>query len=95
MSGREIATRIALISLVVGGIAAAAMAMGADAAFLPTPLLFLGWLLALILVIRPFAYWRFGKRIGDWIVVLLIFGPFAILATPILWWEHRDLEPGA
>jgi hypothetical protein len=89
------ATRLGWIALVVGAVALVAVVMERDPAFVLPASLALAWWLSLLLVIRPLVYERYGTRTGDWIVVILVAGPFAILAAPVLWWEHRNLEPGA
>jgi hypothetical protein len=90
---RDLVNRIGAIGLIVGAVALAAALTGrSNFSF---PLLGLAYWLSLIIVIRPYVYDRYGRRNGDWITVILILGPLAILVAPILWWEHRGLEPGA
>ncbi len=92
MGDRELIYRFGVVGLIVGAVGLAATVVGQSN--LALPLLGLAWWLSLILVIRPYVYERFGKKTGDWTIVILILGPFAIFAAPILWWEHRDLDPG-
>jgi hypothetical protein len=93
MTSREVVSRLCAITFVVGAVVLIAVVTGRSSG-LVLPASLLAWWLSLLLVIRPYVYERFGRRAGDWIVVILIAGPFAILAAPVLWWEHRNLEPG-
>ena len=93
MNDHDLVKRIAAIGLIVGAVALVAALTGrSNFAF---PLVGLAYWLSVIIVVRPYGYERYGRRTGDWIVVALILGPFAVLAAPILWWEHRGVEPGA
>ena len=95
MTSREVVTRCAWIAAIVAAVDVVAVAMGRRLEFvLPPSVALAGWL-ALLLVIRPYVYERFDRRTADWIVVILLVGPFAVLAAPFLWWEHRNLEPTA
>lgn len=89
MNDRELLYRFGAVALIVGGVALAATVAGRSDFALPLFAL-AGWL-SLILVIRPHAYERYGRKTGDWIMVILILGPVAILVAPILYWQHRDL----
>ena len=93
MDGRDLATRIGAIGLIVGAVAL--VATWAGRSDFAVPLLVLAYWLSVIVVVRPYVYDRYGRRTGDWIVVALILGPFAVLVAPILWWEHRGVEPAA
>lgn len=89
MNDRELLHRFGAVALIVGGVLLAATLAGkSDLAF---PLLAMAWWLSLLLVIRPYAYERYGRKTGDWIMVILILGPLALLVAPILYWQHRDL----
>ena len=93
MNDHDLVNRIGVIGLIVGAVALAAALTGrSNFAF---PLVGLAYWLSLIIVIRPYVYDRYGRRTGDWIMVILIPGPFALLVAPILWWEHRGVEPGS
>jgi hypothetical protein len=93
VDSRDLVNRIGVIGLIIGAVALGAALTGkSDVA---VPLVGLAYWLSLILVIRPYVYDRYGRRAGDWIMVILILGPFAVFVAPILWWEHRGLEPGA
>ena len=93
MSDREMPYRFGAVALIVGGVLLAATLAGRSDVALP--LSALAWWLTLLLVIRPYAYERHGRKTGDWIMVILILGPLALLVAPFLWWEHRRLEPEA
>lgn len=92
MKDRELIYRFGLVAFVVGCVLLAAILAGR--ADLGPPLLALAWWLSLPLVIRPHVYERHGKRIGDWAMLILVLGPLAIIAAPLLWWEHRNLRAG-
>ena len=92
MNDHDLLKRIGAIGLIVGAVALVAALTGQSTfAF---PLVGLAYWLSVILVVRPYVYGRFGRRTADWILVVLILGPFALLVAPILWWEHRGVEPG-
>ncbi len=92
MENRDLAKRIGVIGLIVGAVALAAALSGQSNFALP--LVGLAYWLSVIIVVRPIVYDRFGRHTGDWIMVTLILGPFVVLVAPILWWEHRGVEPG-
>ena len=93
MNDHDLVKRIGGVGLVVGAVALAAALTGrSNLAF---PLVGLAYWLSVIIAIRPYVYDRYGRRTADWIMVFLILGPFAVLVAPILWWEHRGVEPGA
>lgn len=93
MNDRDLVNRIGVIGLIVGAVALIAALTGrSDFAF---PLVGLAYWLSVIIVVRPYVYDRLGRHTGDWIMVALILGPFAVLVAPIVWWEHRGVEPGA
>jgi hypothetical protein len=77
------------VGLVVGFVAVLATALGqSDFGF---PLAALAYWLAVIIVVRPYVYERFGNEVGDWTVVILVLGPAILLAAPFLWLQHRRL----
>ena len=93
MDGRDLVNRIGVIGLIVGAVALAAALTGRSSfAF---PLVGLAYWLSVMIVVRPYVYDRHGRQTGDWIMVILNLGPFALLVAPILWWEHQGVEPGA
>jgi hypothetical protein len=92
VNGHDVVNRIGVIGLIVGAIALAAALTGrSNFAF---ALVGLAYWLSVVLVVRPYVYERYGRHTGDWIMVILILGPFAVFVAPILWWEHRGVEPG-
>ncbi len=93
MKDREVLDRLGAVAFIVGGVLLAATLAGKSDFALP--LFALAWWLSLLLVIRPYLYERNGRKVGDWMMVILMLGPLALLVAPILWWEHRGLEPGA
>ena len=92
MNDRELVYRFGLVGLIVSGVWIAA-AMTGQREFI-WPLAALAWWLSMILVIRPYVYERYGDRTGDWIIVILVLGPFAIFAAPILYWQHGRQDLG-
>ena len=93
MKDRELLHRVGAVAFIVGGVLLAATVAGkSDFA---VPLFALAWWLSLLLVIRPYLYERYGRKAGDWVMVILTLGPLALIVAPILWWEHRGFEPGA
>jgi len=93
VNDHDLVKRIGAIGLIVGAVALAAALTGrSNFAF---PLVGLAYGLSVIIVVRPYVYDRYGRQTGDWIMVTLILGPFAVLVAPILWWEHRGVESRA
>ncbi len=93
MADRDLVNRIGAIGLIVVAVALLAALTGQTNFVLP--LIGLAYWLTVVIVVRPSVYDRYGSRTGDWIMVILILGPLAVLVAPIIWWEHRGVEPGA
>lgn len=92
MQDRELIKRTGMVGLLVAAVALVATLTGrSNFAF---PLVGLAYWLSVIILARPYIYDRYGRKTGDWIMVILILGPLALLVAPILWWEHRGQEPG-
>ena len=87
MDGRDLANRIGVVALIVIGVAVAATLTGQRD--FGAPLVALTYWLSLLLIIRPVVYEKFDAWTGDWIIVILVLGPFAIFAAPFLFWQHR------
>jgi hypothetical protein len=86
---RDVIYGVGAVGLLVGVVAVLATALGqSDFGF---PLAALAYWLAVIIVVRPYVYGRFGNEVGDWTVVILVLGPATLLAAPFLWWQHRRL----
>jgi hypothetical protein len=90
MDGRDLANRIGVVAVIVIGLALAATLTGRPD--FSWPLVALTYWLSLLLVIRPAVYERFDTWTGDWIILILVFGPFAFLAAPFMFWQHRGSD---
>jgi hypothetical protein len=86
---RDVISGLGAVGLIVGFVAALATALGlSDFGF---PLAALAYWLAVIMVVRPYVYERFGDEVGDWTVMILVLGPATPLVAPVLWWQHHRL----
>lgn len=77
---------LVLISAITVACAAALTLMGRPTA--QGPIIALGAWFSLLFLVRPYVYERFGSRTADLIVIVLVLGPFAVFALPLVLWSR-------
>jgi hypothetical protein len=90
---REGVLGLAIVGMIVAAIGILATALGQSD--FGVGLVMLAYYLAVIIVVRPLVYERFGAHVGEWVVVILILGPATLFFAPFLWWEHRHADVDA